>query len=119
MTPAAGYRVKSVLVDGASVGSSSIYNFTNVTADHTISVTFEPNGYIISAIAYAGGSISPAGDTVVAKGGNQTYTITPDPGYVVRYVVLDGFTNLGAVTSYTITNVKANHTIKAYFKVAP
>ncbi len=118
MTPTAGYRVQSVLVDGASVGSSSIYNFTNVTADHTISVSFEPDVFTISAIAYAGGSITPAGDTAVARGGSQTYTITPDPGYIVKYVVLDS-TSLGAVTSYTVTNVKTNHTIKAYFKVAP
>ncbi len=118
MTPAAGYRVQSVLVDGASVGKSSSYNFTNVTADHAISVSFEPDGFTITATAYAGGSITPAGDTVVAKGGSQTYTITPDPGYIVKYVVLDS-TSLGAVTSYTVTNVKTNHTIKAYFKVAP
>jgi len=118
MSPAQGYRVQSVLVDGVSVGKGTTYNFNNVTSDHTISVSFEPDVFTISAIAYAGGSITPAGNTVVARGGSQAYTITPDPGYVVKYVVLDS-TSLGAVTSYTVTNVKTNRTIKAYFKVAP
>ena len=117
MTPAAGYRVQSVLVDGVSVGSQGIYNFTNVTADHTISVTFELDVYTVSSIAYAGGSISPAGDVIVTKGGSQTYTITPETGYAVSRVVVDTTINLGAVTSYTFTNITANHTIKAYFQV--
>ena len=40
MTPATGYHVADVLVDGASVGAVITYTFTNVTADATISVTF-------------------------------------------------------------------------------
>jgi len=36
-----GYRVKDVLVDGTSVGAVTAYTFSNVSADHTISVTFE------------------------------------------------------------------------------
>ncbi|MDO8914868.1 MAG: hypothetical protein Q7W16_02145, partial [Coriobacteriia bacterium] len=42
MTPAAGYRVLSVLVDGSSVGNAYSYTFTNVTAPHSISVSFAP-----------------------------------------------------------------------------
>ena len=117
MTPAAGYRVQSVLVDGTSVGAQGIYNFTNVTADHTISVTFELDNYTLSSIAYAGGSITPAGDVIVAKGGTQTYTIAPETGYMISRVVVDTTIDLGAVTSYTFTNITANHTIKAYFQV--
>ncbi|MGI6030726.1 MAG: leucine-rich repeat protein [Eubacteriales bacterium] len=40
-TPSAGYKVAEVLVDNQSVGAPSSYTFTNVTANHTISVTFE------------------------------------------------------------------------------
>ncbi len=117
MTPAAGYRVQSVLVDGTFVGAQGIYNFINVTADHTISVTFELDNYTLSSIAYAGGSITPAGDVIVAKGGTQTYTIAPATGYMISRVVVDTTIDLGAVTSYTFTNITANHTIKAYFQV--
>jgi hypothetical protein len=40
ITPASGYSISSVVVDGASVGAVSSYTFSNVTANHTISATF-------------------------------------------------------------------------------
>ncbi len=40
ISPTMGFRINDVLVDGASVGALSSYNFTNVTAPHTIEVTF-------------------------------------------------------------------------------
>lgn len=42
ITPAPGYRVKDVLVDGVSVGAVTSYIFSDVNADHTIHVVFEP-----------------------------------------------------------------------------
>jgi hypothetical protein len=117
-TPDAGYRVLALIVDGVTQGPGGQYNFTNVTANHTISVTFTPDVFTLTAMAYAGGSISPAGDTVVARGGSQTYAITPNPGYAVTSVVVDS-TDQGAITSFTVTNVTANHTIKAYFTLIP
>ena len=84
-TPAAGYRVLAVIIDGITNGPSALYRFTNVMGDHTISVTFTPDVFTLTATAYANGSISPAGDIVVNRGGSQTYTITPNTGYEVRY----------------------------------
>ena len=49
-------------------------------------------------------------------GSNQTFTITPDPCYHVTNVLVDGV-SVGAVTSYTFTNVTANHTISASFTI--
>jgi hypothetical protein len=47
----------------------------------------------------------------------MTYTVTPNSGYRVRYLVVDNKIVSGA-TSYTFSGVKANHSIKAYFGVA-
>ncbi len=47
-------------------------------------------------------------------GGNQTFTITPNTGYRVVNVLVDG-ASVGAVTAYTFNNVTANHTISATF----
>ena len=69
----------------------------------------------ITAAADVTGSITPSGTVTVNKGASQTFTITPNQGYQVRSVIVDG-ANKGAVTSYTFTNVTANHTINAYFK---
>ena len=112
--PATGNRVLDVVIDGTSVGAMMAYNFINVGSNHTISVTFTPDVYTITATAYDNGSISPAGGTVVSKGGSQTYTITPDPGYTVSYVTVDGAYE-GPITSFTFDNVRMNHEITAYF----
>ena len=116
---AAGYTVADVKVDGTSVGPVASYTFSNVTANHTIAVTFKTvpvASYSITATAYANGSISPAGTTSVASGSSKTYTITPSAGYAVSAVKADGI-SVGAVTSYTFSNVKANHSIAASFKL--
>lgn len=70
--------------------------------------------YTLSASAGTGGSISPAGSVSVAGGTNKSFTISPNSGYAVANVTVDG-TSVGAVTSYTFTNVAANHTITATF----
>jgi phospholipid N-methyltransferase len=114
-TAAAGYRVADVQVDGVSVGALTSYTFYNVQMDHTIGVFFTPNVYTITSAANVNGSITPSGTITVNKGASQTFTITPAAGYQVRSVIVDG-ANRGAITSYTFTNITANHTINAYFK---
>ncbi|MGA3008474.1 MAG: chitobiase/beta-hexosaminidase C-terminal domain-containing protein [Opitutaceae bacterium] len=69
--------------------------------------------YTITASAGAGGSISPLGAVSVAQGASQSYTITPGSGDAAS-VTVDG-ASVGAVTSYTFSNVQANHTINAAF----
>lgn len=70
--------------------------------------------YTIKATAGAGGSISPSGNVSVREGGDQTFTITPDKGYAVANVKIDG-KSIGAVKSYTFENVSSPHTIEAIF----
>ena len=70
--------------------------------------------YTIEATAGAGGSISPSGSVSVREGGDQTFTITPDKGYVVSNVKIDG-KSIGAVKSYTFENVSRTHTIEVIF----
>ena len=70
--------------------------------------------YTIEATAGAGGSISPSGSVSVREGRDQTFTITPDKGYAVSNVKIDG-KSIGAVKSYTFENVSRTHTIEAIF----
>ena len=70
--------------------------------------------YTIKATAGAGGSISPSGNVSVREGRDQTFTITPDKGYAVANVKIDG-KSIGAVKSYTFENVRRNHTIEVSF----
>ncbi|PKN83573.1 MAG: hypothetical protein CVU46_16595, partial [Chloroflexi bacterium HGW-Chloroflexi-8] len=116
ITPATGYHVADVLVDGVSVGAVTSYTFNNVIANHTIAASFAINTHTISATAGANGSIAPNGAVSVNHGTNQVFTITPATGYHVADVLVDGV-SAGAVTSYTFTNVIANHTIAASFAI--
>ena len=70
--------------------------------------------YTIKATAGTGGSISPSGNVSVREGGDQTFTITPDKGYAVSNVKIDG-KRIGAVKSYTFENVRRTHTIEVIF----
>ena len=115
-----GYHIADVLVDAVSQGAISQYTFSNVLTDHTISATFESDApivsYNITASSGPNGNVTPSGDTAVASGGSQTYSITPITGYHVAEVLIDSVSN-GTISSYTFTNVVANHTIAATFAI--
>ena len=73
--------------------------------------------YTIKATAGTGGSISPSGNVSVREDRDQTFTITPDKGYAVANVKIDG-KSIGAVKSYTFENVSRTHTIEVIFMKA-
>ena len=73
--------------------------------------------YTTKAAAGTGGSISPSGNVSVREGADQTFTITPDKGYAVANVKIDG-KSIGAVKSYTFENVRRTHTIEVIFMKA-
>lgn len=97
-------------------------NYTTLSGE--IELYYKPNGgnqygtdHTIRASAGVNGTISPVGWTSVGEGGEQTFTITPDAGYAVAKVLVDG-RSVGAVTSYTFRNVTQDHTIEAVFMKA-
>ena len=73
-----------------------------------------PTTHTITASAGPNGTIAPSGAVVVNDGANAPFTITPNGGYHVDDVLVDGG-SVGAVTNYTFTNVTTDHTIAASF----
>jgi hypothetical protein len=73
--------------------------------------------YTISASSGANGVVSPAGATSVAVNGTQAYTITPNAGYHIEQVLVDGSPVAGAPSTYTFSNVTDAHTISATFAI--
>lgn len=86
------------------------YEKTVIVSGGTVTVYYD-----IIAEAGENGTISPAGESSVIENGTKTYTITPDDGYVVADVKVDG-QSVGAVTTYTFDNISADHEIEATFK---
>ena len=138
ITPNPGFYIDEVWIDDVlQIGARSVYEFTNVTEDHTISVTFAESRYtnhIITTTAGNGGRITPSGinpddpdqapvinaskDIEVPEGATQRFTITPDPGFRIRDVIVNG-TSQGAIDSYTFDEVRSDHTIRVEFEPAP
>lgn len=111
-----GYHIVDVLIDGSSEGPVTSFTFTNVDDDHTIAASFAAEIYTITATSDDNGSITPYGVVTIAHGSAQTFAITPDPGYKILDVLVDGVSN-GTISSYTFSNVQQDHTIEAAFTV--
>lgn len=92
-TYAIGYPVSSSGGDSADTSNSDSY-------------------YNITTTSSTGGSVTSSGSSSVASGKSITYTITPDEGYYISDVLVDGV-SVGAVSSYTFKDVTKTHTIQA------
>ena len=98
--------------------TSETTTFTMPTEAVSVKANYEAipvTGYTITATAGANGSITPSGAVGVAAGGSQTFTISPSSGYVIDTLKVDGL-EVTATTSYTFSDVNANHTIEVTFK---
>ena len=122
----------NVLPDDTRVEANTTYkwrftptdtNYTTLTGEVELYHRSSSGGgwydsyYTIKATVGAGGSISPSGNVSVREGRDQTFTITPDKGYAVSNVKIDG-KSIGAVKSYTFENVRRTHTIEVIFMKA-
>ena len=88
----------------------------NLSIDSVVLYADEAEDYItVSATAGDGGSVSPAGDTLIRKGTSKTFTVVPDEGYVIADVIVDG-ESVGPISNYTFERVGVDHTISATFK---
>jgi len=111
--PATGYHVASVNGCGGTL-TEGTYTTGRITGDCTVSAEFAINTYTLTASAGADGIVMPDGVSVVNYGSSPTYAITPFMNYHVTDVLVDG-TSVGAIHSYTFTNVVADHSISATF----
>ena len=93
------------------------YTTSSSTPSTPSSSSVAVSSYAIKSTAGAGGSISPSGSVNVTAGQSKTYTITVNQGYKISDVMVDG-KSVGAVASYTFSNVSTAHTIEAVFAKA-
>ncbi|WP_226377739.1 InlB B-repeat-containing protein [Citrifermentans bremense] len=119
-SPAAGYAISNVKVDGNSVGAPTFYSFTNVTANHTIEVTFANS--LTLTTSGANGTISINGTVItgsasVAAGSSPVVNVVPNAHYQL-YRLMVGSSNVTSKVvggNYTISNILANTAVSATF----
>ena len=123
VTPSVGYHIASITANGASVTvtspSGQTYQFSAVSADSSLTATFAINTNEINVTQTAEGVIAPGASTV-NYGANSSFSITPNTGYHITSITVDG--SSVAVTSssgqaVSFINVQATHTITASFAV--
>lgn len=121
-TPKDGWRFVEWKENDKSISNNQEFTLENITGDRNITAVFEkepPKVYTVAAaVATNGGIITPTGASPVPAGSWIGYAITPDRGYRVRMVYVDGEA-IGAATSYNFTDVQKDHTISAEFEPDP
>jgi hypothetical protein len=110
LSDATSYYFAVTAYDSYGVESelSSAFGFTTPAAPPPAAL------YTLAASAGNGGSITPSGSIALSSGLNQTFAITPNSGYQIAALTVDG-ASVGAPSSYTFSNVVASHTIAASF----
>ncbi len=105
----------TIVVIGLS-GEYSGGHRIRVRKQSDIITQFTITQFTITASSNSGGTISPSGIVTVQPNGAQSFVITPDTGYHIVDVKVDGVSQ-GPLTSYTFENVTSNHTIEAVFEI--
>lgn len=134
------YDSYGIYLNGTTTNVNATYNWwgtTNIaTIDQSIydynddfslgTVTYTPilptavpsTWTFINSSINAGGSITPSGVIVLNRGDSQAFTVTPNTGYHVSDVLVNG-TSVGAVIAYTVQNIGGATTISATFAPNP
>ncbi len=115
VTPDNCYTIGTVTVNGTAVSlaANNSYTIPNVTSEQSINVTFNQIVYTIAASAENGGTITPAGDVEVNCGADAVFTITPDEGYDIADVIVDGQSAINDIASYHVIGASASYTFNS------
>ena len=112
-----GYTVDKWQVDGADAQTGgTTYTLSNITATHTVAVSFKMLTYTVTGTAGANGSIAPL-SADVNYNGSQLFTATANTGYTVDKWQVDGADAQTGGTTYTLSNITATHTVAVSFKM--
>lgn len=111
-----GYKIFDVKVDGSSIGKVTQYEIQNIDKDYIIEVEFEPAIYTITATAGENGTINPSGVLTVEHDRHQSFEITPNNGYRIKEVKVDGQSEGDPPNPYEFRHVREDHTIHATFE---
>ena len=117
-----GYEFVGWSINGQIVSKDTKYTIDKINNDVNVVANFNKKNAVtykmVSGISAAGGAIVPSGEQYVAEGSSVTYNMSPQPGYRIAAVMVDG-KNVGAIASYTFNNIRYPHTITVSFEKKP
>lgn len=117
-TPVDGYEFVNWTENGVPFSTSKQVTISKISKDYNFVANFkkkEAKMYtMLSAVTSNDGVILPSGNTQVQQGASLTYTIAAKEGYRIANVAVDG-KQVGAVSTYTFSNIKGDHQIAAAF----
>ncbi|MBO7130616.1 MAG: hypothetical protein J6V65_00525, partial [Fibrobacterales bacterium] len=114
-SPSEGYQLAEVTVDGVPViVENGSYTLSAVTGPRTVAATFSKQVFRVTATSAGNGTISPA-FAEVEYGGSAQFTLTPNTGFVVDRVELDGVAGGAVGNVFTVSDVRSDRSVVAYF----
>ena len=121
VSPNDGYMVSSILVNYSEVElSDGKLVLSDIDGNKVVSVTFEEIEYTETVTVSVGdnGTVSPSGSVVVERGEDLELTITPDDGYRIASVILDGTDVISEVKDsvFILSNVVSGHSVSVSFE---
>ena len=113
-TPATGYHIVAIIVNGTTVATTSPYTISDVTGPTSLTAEYAIDVFTVTVGDHTHGSISSTNGTSVNYGDDLSFSVTPDAGYHLVSVLIDGQT---ASAPYNFVGVTADHTISATFAI--
>jgi hypothetical protein len=118
--PQPGYNIDKVMIDGEALShDDGSFTLSNISENQSIQVTYKKaagSRHRIISVAYDHGSITPNGIIELEEDASQLFTITPDPGYQIKSLVIDGLEMESEGESVTIESIDRDYTIQVHFE---
>ena len=115
--PDLGYQVDSWSVDGVVVQyGDTTFSILDINDDHTVTVSFKPLTYPLTATTGANGTIDPSGLVTAEYGSDQFFLATPDSGYQVETWFVDGIEAQSGGSTYVLSDITASHDVSVSFE---
>ena len=114
--------ITSILSQLVGIPGGYEYTRNDIRESGNLEVVFVPITYTLTASAAAGGRVTPE-TSVVAWGSDQTFIITPEPGYEVSQALYNGMDVLdllvltGQGYTYTVHRIQTNGDLELQFEL--
>lgn len=115
--PNPNYQVDCWSVDGVVVQyGGTTFSMLDINNDHTVTVSFKPMTYTLTATAGPNGTIEPFGIFTAVTGSDQMFLATPDSGYQVQTWFVDGIEAQSGGSTYVLSNITTSHDVSVSFE---